>query len=195
MISRPEAGVQLSEAFTKGVKSGITAWQFSLATAFWVGEQLRIKGAVVSLTVKVVEQIDAFPDRSETVTVIEVSPNDTRVPAGGDCVTTRLETGVQLSEAAIPAVKSGTVAWQLALAKADCGDAQLIMTGAVVSVTVNVVMHEFWFPKASVTEIVTWVVPMDTRVPGSGVWLINSDVKGVQLSEAIIVGVKSGTAD
>jgi len=56
---------------------------------------------------------------------------------------------VQLSVALMLAVKSGTVAWQSAPAKADCAAAQLTIAGAVLSVTVKLVLHVAELPDAS----------------------------------------------
>ena len=78
----------------------------------------------------------------------------------------RLAAEVQLSDAVTFAVKSGTDAWQLAFAKADWAGAQLTMTGAVLSVTVNVVEQVAELFAASLTVIVTFVTPVETREIG-----------------------------
>ena len=78
-----------------------------------------ITGAMLSVTVKVVLQVTKFPEASVTVIRTGVTPVETRVPANGDWVMTKDEAGVQLSVAVTLGVKSGTAAWQLALAKAD----------------------------------------------------------------------------
>jgi hypothetical protein len=72
---------------------------------------------------------------------------------------------VQLSDAITPAVKSGTGDWQLSLANADWSGVQLMITGAMLSVTVKVVSQVLLFPDASVTVMVIVVTPVLTRVP------------------------------
>ena len=96
-------------------------------------------GAVLSVTVNVVEQVAALFAASFTVMIMLVTPVETSVPAVGDWVIVRLAAEVQLSVAVTFAVKSGTAAWQDALAKADWAGAQVTMIGAVLSVTVKVV--------------------------------------------------------
>jgi len=127
-----------------------------------------ITGAMLSVTVKVVLQVTMLPAASVTVITTGVTPVETRVPAAGDWVITRDATAVQLSVATTLAVKSGTAAWQLTLAKADWGGAQVMITGAMLSVTVNVVLQVTMLPEASVTVITTGVTPVETRVPAIG---------------------------
>ncbi len=74
-------------------------------------------GGVLSVTVKVLTQVEKLPASSVAVTVTLWTPTPTGVPAAGDCVSVTLVS--QLSEALAVAVKSGTVAEQLALANAD----------------------------------------------------------------------------
>ncbi len=76
-------------------------------------------GLVLSVTVKLAEQVLKFPAASVTVIVTVDIPVDTSVPAAGDCVITSEGVAVQLSVAVTLAVKLGTAAWQDALAKAD----------------------------------------------------------------------------
>ena len=73
----------------------------------------------MSVTVNVVEQVVELLAASFTVMVTIVTPVETRVPEVGDWVMVRLAAEVQLSVAITFSVKSGTAAWQLALAKAD----------------------------------------------------------------------------
>ena len=51
--------------------------------------------------------------------IIVVTPVETSVPADGDWVITSEAAAVQLSVAVTWELKSGTAAWQLALANAD----------------------------------------------------------------------------
>ena len=76
-------------------------------------------GGVFSITVKLVVQFAELLAASVTVMIIVVTPVETRVPAIGDCVIVKADDAVQLSVAVTLAVKSGTIAWQLALAFAD----------------------------------------------------------------------------
>ena len=69
------------------------------------------------------------------------------------------------------------------------------MVGAVLSVTVKVAEHVLKFPAASVTVIVTEVIPVDTIVPAAGDCVMTSEGVAVQLSVAVTFAVKSGTAD
>ena len=48
------------------------------------------------------------------------------------------------------------------------------------------------FPAASVTVIITGVVPVETRVPAAGDCVITREAAVVQLSEAVTFPVKSG---
>ena len=71
------------------------------------------------MTVKVRVQVATFPARSVTVSVTVVRPAPARDPNTGDWVMTKLLAAEQSSEAITLAVKSGTAAWQLALAETD----------------------------------------------------------------------------
>src|SRR5438105_241494 len=75
--------LQPSLAVTPPNTSGTAAWQAPSALAAGAAEQLTL-GAVVSLTVKVVELGRASRGASVAVTVIVVVPNPTSVPAAGD---------------------------------------------------------------------------------------------------------------
>ena len=93
--------------------------------------QPAITGNVLSVTVNVVVQFVAFPAASVAVKVTVVTPVVTVVPATGDCVFVIVPVPVQLSVAVNALVKSGTVAEQLAFAKAVLGAVQFVITGAV----------------------------------------------------------------
>src|ERR1700745_2087805 len=64
----------------------------------------------------------------------------------------------------------GTAAWQLASALAP-GTAEQITLGAVLSLTVKLVVQLALFPAASVAVTVIVCVPTLTRVPAAGDWL------------------------
>ena len=75
------AAEQLSLALAATV--GTAAWQFASALASGTAGQTTL-GAVSSVTVKVVVQVEVFPVASVAVTVIVCVPRPTRVPAAGD---------------------------------------------------------------------------------------------------------------
>ena len=77
------AGVHPSLTVTPLNTFGTAAWQLPSALALGTAEQLTL-GAVVSDTVKVVEQLALLPASSVAVTVIVFVPNPTQVPATGD---------------------------------------------------------------------------------------------------------------
>jgi hypothetical protein len=145
-------------------------------------------GAVVSETVKLVLHMEVLPAASATVMTIVVAPRPAAVPAAGDCV---IEATPQLSAATTPDVKSGTKAVQLSPAEADWAPAQVVITGAVASTTVNVAVHVLTLPELSVTVMVTGVPPTPTELPAAGDCVT---VATPQLSPATTPAVKSGTS-
>ena len=66
-----------------------------------------------------------------------------------------------------PPMRLGTGAWQLSSALAGCVAEQIIV-GALLSVTVKVVVQVALFPAASVAVTVIVWVPRPTSVPGAG---------------------------
>ncbi len=62
---------------------GTAPWQAPSALRGASAEQLMV-GTVVSLTVKVLEQVALFPAASVAVTVMVCVPRPTRAPAAGD---------------------------------------------------------------------------------------------------------------
>jgi hypothetical protein len=194
VITRSSAAVQLSVAVTLPVKSGTAAWQLPFASALCAGAHTVMFGAVTSATVKVVVQVFSLSAASVTLIVTFVTPVPTSVPAAGDCVITRSSAAVQLSVAVTLPVKSGTAAWQLPFASALCAGAHTVMFGAVTSATVKVVVQVFSLSAASVTLIVTFVTPVPTSVPAAGDCVITRSSAAVQLSVAVTLPVKSGTA-
>ena len=75
--------LQLSLAVTSLNTFGTAAWQVPSALALVGAGQFTV-GTVVSVTVKVVEQVALLPAGSVAVTVIVCTPNPTSVPAAGD---------------------------------------------------------------------------------------------------------------
>ena len=75
--------------------------------------------------------------------------------------------GLQLSLTLTPPRMFGTGAWQLSSALAGCVAEQIIV-GALLSVTVKVVVQVALFPAASVAVTVIVWVPRPTSVPGAG---------------------------
>src|SRR6266498_4062783 len=98
---------------------------------------------------KLVLQVELFPAASVAVTVIVCVPSPTSVPAAGDWLRVIAPATVQLSLTVAPPRTFGTVAWQLASALAP-GIAEQITLGAVVSVTVKLVVQVALLPAASV---------------------------------------------
>ena len=148
-------------------------------------------GAVLSVTVKATMQLVLLPAASVTVTVMLVTPVPTSVPAAGLCVFTKEPAAVQLSVAGVRPVTSGTCARQLLLANADCAGAHDVITGAVWSVTVKVVVQFVLLPEASVTVIVIIVTPEPTKVPAAGLCVF---VNALPQSVAVTRPVTLGTA-
>ena len=77
------APLQLSLTLTPPSTLGTVAWQWASALAAGTAEQIG-RGAVVSVTAKVVVQVALFPAASVAVTVIVCVPIPTSVPAAGD---------------------------------------------------------------------------------------------------------------
>ncbi len=72
-----------SLAVTPANTFGTAAWHAPSALKGAIAEQLMF-GTVVSVTVKVVEQVALFPAASVAVTVMVCVPRPTRAPAAGD---------------------------------------------------------------------------------------------------------------
>src|SRR5207249_10901262 len=87
----------------------------------------------------------------------------------------------------------GTAAWQLSSAPAGCA-AEQITVGALLSVTVKVVVQLALFPAASVAVTVIVCVPRPTRVPAIGDWLKVIALGALQPSLTLTPPVTSGTA-
>ena len=141
-----------------------------------------------SVTENVVMHVDELLAPSVAVIVIGCGPNPNMVPAGGDCMSV---TPLQLSLAIVVARKFGVAAMHPAPACMNCGGAQVVMVGGVVSLTVNVVVHVVKLLDASVTVIVTVCGPMPTSVPATGDCVM---VTLLHVSLATTLPVKLGTA-
>jgi hypothetical protein len=110
----PEAGVQV--VVTPVQLSLAVGWNVT-AAEHWFGSLLRVMlagqvivGGVVSLTVKVVVQVETLSAASFTVTVTVVTPNPTSVPAVGSWVIVNEPAAVQLSETVTLPMTFGTAA-------------------------------------------------------------------------------------
>jgi len=161
----PDA-VQLSPTVRPPRTLGTAAWQVPSALAPGIAEQITL-GAVVSVTVKLVVQVALFPAASVAVTVIVCVPIGMSVPAAGDWLKVIPAVAVQLSLTVTPPRTFGTVAWQFPLALAS-GIAEQITLGAVVSVTVKLVVQVALFPAASVAVNVIVCIPIPTSAPAAG---------------------------
>src|SRR5258708_27326356 len=96
---------------------------------------------------------------SVTVTTIEYWPAASSVPAAGLWVIVNWLAGVQLSLATTLPITLGTAAWQFALTATVSAPDTLVITGAVVSLTVTSTLAEEWLPAASVTVTVIVCCP------------------------------------
>src|SRR5262245_9688443 len=77
------AALQPSLTLTPPNTFGTAAWQFASALAPGTAEQITV-GSVLSVTVKLVEQVALFPAASVAVTVMVWIPTPTKVPVAGD---------------------------------------------------------------------------------------------------------------
>src|ERR671923_259606 len=158
--------LQLSLIVTPPKTSGTVAWQLASAKALGVAEQITV-GAVLYVTTKSVEQVALLPASSVAVTVMVLVPRPTSVPAAGLCTRVIALLALQLSLTLTPPKTLGTVAWQLASAKA-LGVAEQITVGAVLSVTTKSVVQVALLPASSVAVTVMVLVPRPTSVPAAG---------------------------
>ena len=158
--------LQLSLTVTPLSTSGTAAWQLASVLAPGTAEHSTV-GAVVSVTVKVVVQVELLPDSSVAVTVIVCAPKPTSVPVAGLWLKMIELVALQLSLTATPPETSGTAAWQLASALA-AGTAEQTTLGAVVSLTVKGVVQVALLPASSVAVTVIVCVPTPANVPAAG---------------------------
>jgi hypothetical protein len=100
---------------------------------------------------------------------------------------------LQLSLTLAPPITLGTAAWQLPSALAS-GAAEQITLGAVVSVTVKVVVQVALLPAASVAVTVIVCVPRPTSVPAAGDWLKVMALAALQPSLTLAPPIILGTA-
>src|SRR5947207_786761 len=99
---------------------------------------------------------------------------------------------LQLSLTLAPPMTLGTAAWQVSSALAGCG-AEQITVGALLSLTVKVVVQLALFPAASVAVTVIVCVPRPTRVPAIGDWLKVIALAAVQASLTLTPLITLGT--
>src|SRR6266576_3565638 len=153
----PLVPLQLSLALTPLKTSGTAARQLVPALTLVGAGQITV-GAVASVTVKVVVQVELLVAASVAVTVITCTPNPTSVPAVGLWLKVIPLVPLQLSLALTPLKTSGTAARQFVPALALVGAGQ-ITVGAVSSVTVKVVVQEALLVAASVAVTVITCTP------------------------------------
>src|ERR671935_198372 len=106
------AGVQPSLTVTPLRILGTAAWQVPFTLALGMAEQLTT-GGVVSVTVKMLEQVALLPAASVAVTVMVCAPRPTSVPAAGDWLSVMAPAGVHPSLTVTPLRTLGTAAWQV----------------------------------------------------------------------------------
>src|SRR2546426_3428391 len=126
---------------------------------------------MLSVTVNVAVQVDSLFAASLTCKVTVLTPGPTSVPAAGVWLICSGDAPLQSVATRPLVVKSGTGAWQRPSAKALWLEAQVVITGAVLSVTVKVVVQAALLPAASVAVTVITCTPNPTRVPAAGDWL------------------------
>src|SRR6266436_4345014 len=175
------------------VKSGTGAWQTPLAKALWLEAHVVITGGILFVTVNVAVQVDSLFAASITCKVTVVTPRPTSVPAAGVWVICSGADPLQSVATRPLVVKSGTGAWQTPLAKALWLEAHVVITGGMLSVTVNVAVQVDSLFAASITCKVTVVTPRPTSVPAAGVWVICSGADPLQSVATRPLVVKSGT--
>src|SRR5438876_3899498 len=175
------------------VKSGTGAWQAPSAKALWLEAQVLMFGGVLSVTVKLAVQVDSLFAASMTCKVTVVTPKPTRVPAAGVWLMCTGAEPLQSLATRPLVVKSGTGAWQTPSAKALWLEAQVLMVGGVLSVTVKLAVQVDSLFAASMTCKVTVVTAKRSRVVGAGVWLMCSGAEPLQSLATRPLVVKSGT--
>jgi len=158
--------LQLSLALTPPNTSGTAARQLVPALVLVGAGQITV-GAVSSVTVKVVVQVALLVAASVAVTVITCVPRPTTVPAAGSWLKAIALGPLQLSLTVTPPDTSGTAVRQFVPALALVGAGQ-ITVGAVLSVTVKVVVQVALLLAASIAVTVITCGPRPTSVPTAG---------------------------
>src|SRR5438477_2442575 len=128
-----------------------------------------------------------------TCKVTVVTPKPTSVPAAGVWLMCIGAEPLQSLATRPLVVKSGTGAWQSPSAKALWLEAQVLIVGGVLSVTVKLAVQVDSLFAASMTCKVTVVTPKPTRVPAAGDWLICTGAEPLQSLATRPLVVKSGT--
>src|SRR5438477_579845 len=171
---------------------GTAAWQFPSALAPATAEQTTL-GAVVSLTVKVVVHVALLVSASVAGPVFVCVPIPTSVPAAGDWLRVIEPAPLQASLTLTPPITLGTAAWQFPSALAPA-TAEQTTVGAVVSLTVKVVVQVALLFAASVAVTVIVCVPNPTSVPAAGDWLRVIEPAPLQASLTLTPPITFGTA-
>src|SRR5215216_7667818 len=130
------------------------------------------------VTVTVNEQVAVLPDASVVVAVTVVVPIGNTEPDGGLLTTV---TGEQLSVAV-------TAKFTIAVHKPEAGTLMFggqLITGGVLSATVNVVVHWTLLFEASIAVTVIVCAPTPTIVPAAGLCVRITEPAAVQLSETV----------
>src|SRR5438445_8754558 len=96
---------------------------------------------MLSVTVKVAVQVDSLFAASLTCKVTVVTPNPTSVPAAGVWLICSRAEAFKSQVTTRQVVESGSGAWQRPSAKALWLEAQVVITGGMLSVTVNVAVQ------------------------------------------------------
>src|SRR5438093_13665024 len=126
-------------------------------------------GGVLSVTVKLAVQVDSLFAASMTCRVTVVTPKPTSVPAAGVWLMCTGAEPLQSLATRPLVVLSLHGALPISSAKALWLEAQVLMVGGVLSVTVNLAVQVDSLFAASMTCRVTVVTPKPTRVPAAGV--------------------------
>src|SRR5438094_4723100 len=128
-----------------------------------------------------------------TCKVTVVTPKPTRVPAAGDWLMCTGAESLQALATRPLVVKSGARACQTPSAKALWLEAQVLMVGGVLSVTVNLAVQVDSLFAARSEERRVGKERKPTRVPAAGNWLMCTGAEPLQSLATRPLVVKSGT--
>jgi hypothetical protein len=152
----------------------------------WLAGQALITGAVLSRTVIMNVQVEAFKATSVTVAVTTVVPVVKAEPETGVYDQVNAGDAVQLSVAVpFPQVTASEQLVLPAPVETVWLAGQALMTGTVLSATVTAKVQVEVFREASVTVAVTIVVPELKVDPEAGLYDQARAVEAVQLSAAV----------
>src|SRR5438445_3419104 len=175
------------------VKSGTGAWQTPLAKARWFTACTPVTRRIRMASADVDVQVDSLLAASMTCKVTVVTPRPTSVPAAGLWVICSGADPLQSVAARPLLVKSGSGAWQTPLAKALWLEAQVVITGGVLSVTVKAAVRVDSLLAGSMTCKVTVVTPRPTSVPAVPFSALFRSADPLQSVATRPLVVKSGT--